>query len=119
MDQSKATTVITIGLSLLMFVPEVNWLIFPGAFFLFCGTYPLVITNHPLSLLFPAATAVIVTSAQVCGRRWTDGQMEEVRPCLECSLLKTFLLGSFPNFRFGLQNLVLHGRKWNFVQSCS
>lgn len=62
--RSIATTVITIGLLLLMFVPEVNWLIFPGAFFLFSGTYPLVITNHPLSLLFPAATAVIVTSAQ-------------------------------------------------------
>ena len=77
MDQSKATTVITIGLLLLMFVPEVNWLIFPGAFFLFCGTYPLVITNHPLSLLFPAATAVIVTSAQVCGR--TDRWRKSVR----------------------------------------
>ena len=79
MDQSKATTVITIGLVLLMFVPEVNWLIFPGAFFLFCGTYPLVITNHPLSLLFPAATAVIVTSAQVCGWRRTDRWRKSVR----------------------------------------
>ena len=72
--RSLCTTLMTLGLLLLMFTVEVNWFMFPGiALFtsgtvfnfeqvknIYLGSFALLVTNHPLSQLFPKATAFIV-----------------------------------------------------------
>ena len=45
---------------MIMFVTEVNWLIFPGLFLLSFGSYSLLVTNNSLSSLFPKLTAFIL-----------------------------------------------------------
>ena len=54
------TLLMSFGLLMIMFVAEVNWLIFPGLFFLSFGSYSLAVTNNPLSSLFPKLTAFIL-----------------------------------------------------------
>ena len=54
----------TVGLLLIMFTVEVNWFMFPGIMFLTSGSFALLVTNHPLSQLFPKATALIIVTGQ-------------------------------------------------------
>ena len=42
------------------FTVEINWFMFPGIIFFTSGSFALLVTNHPLSQLFPKATAFIV-----------------------------------------------------------
>ena len=50
----------TVGLLLIMFTVEVNWLMYPGIIFLTSGSFSLLVTNQPLSQLEPRATAIII-----------------------------------------------------------
>ena len=59
-SRSLCTTLMTIGLVFLMFAIEVNWFIFPGIMFFCSGSFTLLVTNHPLSQLFPNGTALII-----------------------------------------------------------
>ena len=54
----------SIGLFFIMFTVEVNWFMYPGIMFLSSGSFALLVTNHPLSQLFPKATALIVVVGQ-------------------------------------------------------
>ena len=54
----------SIGLVFLMFTVDVNWFLFPGIMFLCSGGFALLVSNHPLSQLFPKATAFIIVFGQ-------------------------------------------------------
>ena len=54
----------SISLVFLMFTVEVNWFMYPGMIFFTSGSFALLVTNHPLSQLFPKATAIIVVFGQ-------------------------------------------------------
>ena len=77
--RSICTALMSIGLLLIMFTVDVNWLMYPGIFFLTSGSFTLLVgvkifpilalnflttlvtvTNHPLSQLIPKATAIIM-----------------------------------------------------------
>ena len=62
--RSICTTLMSVGLLFLMFTVEVNWMLFPGIMFLCSGGFALLVSNHPLSQLFPKATAFIVVFGQ-------------------------------------------------------
>ena len=47
-----------------MFTVEVNWFMYPGIMFLTSGSFALLVTNHPLSQLFPKAAAFIIVVGQ-------------------------------------------------------
>ena len=63
-SRSLCTILMTIGLVCLMFAVEVNQLIFPGVAFLASGSFALLVTNHPLSQLFPKVEVLIVVIGQ-------------------------------------------------------
>ena len=46
---------------LLLFIVEVNALIYPGVFFYIVGTFSLTMSNFPLGQLFPDYRAIIMT----------------------------------------------------------
>ena len=58
--RSTCTTLMSIGLLFLMFTVEINWFMFPGIIFFTSGSFALLVTNHPLSQLFPKFAAFIV-----------------------------------------------------------
>jgi len=62
--RSICTTLMSIGLIFLMFTVEVNWFMYPGIMFLTSGSFALLVTNHPLSQLFPKAAAFIIVVGQ-------------------------------------------------------
>ena len=45
--------IITIGLVILMFVPEIEWFLFLGIILYSAPTFTLLMTNHQLAALFP------------------------------------------------------------------
>ena len=58
------TTLMSIGLLLLMFTVEVNWFMYPGVMCLTSGSFALLVTNQALSQLFPKGTAFILVFGQ-------------------------------------------------------
>ena len=63
-SRSICTTLMTIGLVCLMFAVEINQLIFPGMALLAAGSFALLVTNHPLSQLFPKVEVIILVIGQ-------------------------------------------------------
>ena len=45
--------ILTIGLVILMFVPEIEWFLFLGIILYSAPTFTLLMTNHQLAALFP------------------------------------------------------------------
>lgn len=75
--RSICTLLMSLGLLMIMFIPEFNWLIFPGVLFLTAGSYSLLVTNNSLSSLFPKLTAFILVLSEctyavssICFRLW-------------------------------------------------
>ena len=54
----------TIGLALLMFVQSIEFLLYLGIMFLSSGGFSLLVTNHSLSVLFPAISGFIIVFGQ-------------------------------------------------------
>ena len=55
------STSVIIGLLLVAFSPEVNWLLYPGMIFWFTGTTSAVIPNMALGQLFPSLQVLVMT----------------------------------------------------------
>ena len=62
--RSICTLLMSLGLLMIMFIPEFNWLLFPGVLFLTAGSYSLLVTNNSLSSLFPKLTALILVLSE-------------------------------------------------------
>ena len=56
-----AWLMMTVGLVLLAFIVEINWLAYPGLVLYIAGGFSLVQTNFPLGQLFPSFRALIMT----------------------------------------------------------
>ena len=55
------STTVVIGLLMVAFSPEANWLLYPGFVFLFSGTISATLPNMALAQLFPRFQVLIMT----------------------------------------------------------
>ena len=59
-----STTALTVGLLFLMFAGEVHWFMFMGVILYAAGSFSLLLTNHPLAVLFPTVSGSILVIGQ-------------------------------------------------------
>lgn len=62
--RSLCTSFMSVGLLLLAFTQEANFLMFPGIILLSAGGFSLLVTNHALSVFFPVVAAFILVFGQ-------------------------------------------------------
>ena len=112
--RSTCTTLMSVGLILLMFAVDINWFIFPGIVFFTSGSFALLVTNYALSQLFPRATGVIMALGI---RLLHDVKWHNLNHLKwKASLIRTV---RFPDIEYNLSSLVNSVWKWCWIQGSS